>query len=292
MWYNIPYIGKGDLFLLNILFLILSTIGCAGCFALWSDLSLWWIFPVWIGLYVALTLLWAIFLCIASLFLPKKQLKKPIPFCTFMVGFGLDWLLSLLGIRVRWIGREKLPDEPCVIISNHISDFDPMILLGTMRDRKLVYISKESNFRIPVVGPFIHGAGFLSIDRDNALRAVRTLGAAGEKMKQYGVDVGIYPEGTRSRTGKLLRFKKGAFVLAQKANAPIAILVTRGTEKMFQRILTPGLVQTELEVIEILDSQTVQSMSVEELMLYTRNVIAKAIGQPVEEPKASSSEKE
>lgn len=278
--------------MLNILFLILSTLGCAGFFLLLPDLSLWLILPVWLGLYIALTLLWVIFLCIASLFLPKKQLKKPIPFCTFMVGFGLDWLLSLLGIRVRWIGREKLPDEPCVIVSNHISDFDPMILLGTMRDRKLVYISKESNFRIPMVGPFIYGAGFLSIDRENALRAVRTLGTAGEKMKQYGVDVGIYPEGTRSRTGKLLRFKKGAFVLAQNANAPVAILVTRGTERMFKRILTPGLVKTELEVLEVLDSKTVQGMSVEELTLYTRNVIAKALGEPLEEMKTSSSEKD
>ena len=180
--------------MLNVIFLILSTVGCGATYLLSDGLSPWWILPIWLGLYVGLTLLWALFLVVSALFLPKKTPEKPIPFCSKTIRFGLDWLLSLLGIRVRWIGQEKLPDEPCVIVSNHVSDFDPMILLGTVRSRNLVYISKESNFRIPIVGAFIRGACFLSIDRDNALRAMRTLGTAGDKMKQYGVDVGIYPE--------------------------------------------------------------------------------------------------
>lgn len=274
--------------MLNVIFLILSTVGCGATYLLSDGLSLWWILPIWLGLYVGLTLLWALFLVVSALFLPKKTPEKPIPFCSKMIRFGLDWLLSLLGIRVRWIGREKLPDEPCVIVSNHISDFDPMILLGTMRSRNLVYISKESNFRIPIVGAFIRGACFLSIDRDNALRAMRTLGTAGDKMRQYGVDVGIYPEGTRSRTGKLLRFKKGAFVLAQRANAPIAILVTRGTENITKKILSPRPVRTELEVLEVLDAATVQSMTPDELASYTRGVLARELGQAVDEPKESS----
>lgn len=274
--------------MLNVIFLILSTVGCGATYLLSDGLSLWWILPIWLGLYVGLTLLWALFLVVSALFLPKKTPEKPIPFCSKMIRFGLDWLLSLLGIRVRWIGQEKLPDEPCVIVSNHISDFDPMILLGTVRSRNLVYISKESNFRIPIVGAFIRGACFLSIDRDNALRAMRTLGTAGDKMKQYGVDVGIYPEGTRSRTGKLLRFKKGAFVLAQRANAPIAILVTRGTENITKKILSPRLVRTELEVLEVLDAATVQSMTPDELASYTRGVLARELGQAVDEPKESS----
>ena len=274
--------------MLNVIFLIFSTIGCGVSYLLSDGLSPWWILPIWLGLYVGLTLLWVLFLVVSSLFLPRKTPEKPIPFCSGTIRFGLDWLLSLLGIRVRWIGREKLPDEPCVIVSNHISGFDPMILLGTMRSRKLVYISKESNFRIPVVGPFLRGACFLSIDRENALRAMRTLGTAGDKMKQYGVDVGIYPEGTRSRTGKLLRFKKGAFVLAQRANAPIVILVTRGTENITKKILSPRLVRTELEVLEVMNAETVQSMTADELASYTRAVLARELGQTADEPKEPS----
>ena len=274
--------------MLNVIFLILSTVGCGATYLLSDGLSLWWILPIWLGLYVGLTLLWVFFLVVSSLFLPRKTPEKPIPFCSGTIRFGLDWLLSLLGIRVRWIGQEKLPDEPCVIVSNHISGFDPMILRGTMRSRKLVYISKESNFRIPVVGPFLRGACFLSIDRENALRAMRTLGTAGDKMKQYGVDVGIYPEGTRSRTGKLLRFKKGAFVLAQRANAPIVILVTRGTENITKKILSPRLARTELEVLEVMDADTVQSMTADELASYTRAVLARELGQTADEPKEPS----
>lgn len=266
--------------MLNIIFWILAPIGCLITYLAVPTISPWWILPMILGNYLALVVLLFAIITLVWFFLPKKgTVKKPIPLCRFMIWFVMDWLMNAFGIRVTWKGKELLPPEPCVIVSNHLSDFDPMVLLAVTKTRKIVYISKESNFRLPLAGAYIRGAGFLPIDRENPLRAMRTLGEAGEKMKAYGVDVGIYPEGTRSKTGKLLRFKKGAFVLAQRAEAPIAIMVTRGTEKVGKNIKRLRPTKVEMEILEVLDRERVLAMTTDELAIYARDVIAKELGQ-------------
>jgi 1-acyl-sn-glycerol-3-phosphate acyltransferase len=266
--------------LLNVIFWILAPLGCLITYLAAPTLSPWWILPIVLGNYVALVVLLFAVITLIWFFLPKKgTVKKPIPLCRFMIWLVMDWLMNAFGVRTVWKGQDLLPAEPCVIVSNHLSNFDPIVLLSMARKRKIVYISKESNFRLPLAGAYIRGAGFLPIDRENALRAMRTLGDAGEKMKAYGVDVGIYPEGTRSKTGKLLRFKKGAFVLAQRAETPIAIMVTKGTENVGKNLKRLRSTKVEMEVLEILDRERVLSMTADELVIYARNVIAKALGQ-------------
>ena len=264
--------------LLNIIFLLLAALGTTVIYLLFPPISFWWLFPILLGTFVGVVVLYLLFLLIASFFLPrKKPIRKPNEFCRFMIWITMDWLMKLFRIRVTLKGRELLPTEPCVIVSNHRSDFDPMTMLAVLRERKLVYISKESNFKIPIVGCFIYHAGFLAIDRNNARRALRTLSGAAEMMTRIGVDVGIYPEGTRSRTGKMLRFKSGAFVLAQSANAPVVVLATKGTEQISKRAPFRRT-HVEMEVLEVIDAARVQSMSTDDLCTYTHDLIERHVG--------------
>lgn len=264
--------------LLNMLFFLLAALGTAGVYLLFPTVSLWLILPILLGAFVGVIVLYLVFLFIASLFLPrKKTIQRPNEFCRFMIWLTMDWLMSLFRIRVTLEGAEKLPDEPCVIVSNHRSGFDPMTMLAVLKKRKLVYISKESNFKIPIVGGFIHHAGFLSIDRNNARRALRTLSGAAEMMTRIGVDVGIYPEGTRSRTGKMLRFKSGAFVLAQSAHAPVVVLATTGTERIPKNVPF-RTTRVRMEVLEVIPADRVQSMSTDDLCTYTHDLIERTVG--------------
>ena len=91
-------------------------------------------------------------------------------------------------------------------------------------------------------------------------------------MKRSGVDVGIYPEGTRSKDCKLLRFKTGAFVLAKKAEAPIAIMAVKGSELVKDRAPFRRTVVVT-EVLEIIDSKTVAELSSDELSEKCRSKI-------------------
>lgn len=264
--------------LLNILFLLIAALGTTGTYLLFPTVSLWLVLPILLGAFVSVVILYVVFLFVASLFLPrKKKIQKPNGFCLFMIRLTMDWLMSLFRIRVTLEGVEKIPQEPCVIVSNHRSDFDPMAMLAVLRNRKLVYISKESNFKIPIVGNFIYHAGFLSIDRNNARRALRTLSGAAEMMMRIGVDVGIYPEGTRSRTGKMLRFKSGAFILAQSAHAPVVVLATTGTEKISKNVPL-RTTRVRMEVLEVIDADRVGAMSTDDLCTYTHDLIERSVG--------------
>ncbi len=263
--------------MLNVVFLILSAMGTLGIYISVPTVSAWWILPVWLACYIGAVFCHCLLICVSSIFLsPSKPIRKPSRFCRFMIPFTLEWVLKLFRVRITIEGDEKIPDVPCVIVSNHLSNFDPLAMLVALRRRNLVYISKDANFRLPFVGNYINNAGFISIDRANGVRAKRSLELAAERMTEIGVDVGIYPEGTRSKTGKLLRFKSGAFYLAQMAHAPIVILTTTGTADV-RRNFPLRKTSVELRIREVIDAETVASGTVEALCAYTEKVVEGAL---------------
>ena len=262
--------------MLGALFLILAAVATAGIYlgVGVSSLSLWWSLPILIGCYLGVIVLYFVFLIIASLFLPskKKPIKKPNAYCRFMIVLTMRYLMGLLRIRLRFHCDRELPQEPCVVISNHISAIDPLTLLATLKKRNIVYICKESVLRIPLVGRYIYNAGFVGINRENGMKALRTLHRAAEEMKTTGVDVGIFPEGTRSRTGELLRFKTGAFVLAKNAQSPIVVMTTTGTDRVFKRFPWRST-RVELKVLDVIGRETVEALSADELCEQARAII-------------------
>lgn len=251
--------------MLHYLFCLISLIATLALYLGVPTVSAWWALPIALGFFVAAILLYLIFLIVSTLFLlSKNPIEHPNRFCRFFIWLTMDWLMILFRVRVELRGAEKLPVEPTVMVCNHRSNLDPMTMISVMRHRPLVFISKEANFKIPIVGPFIRHAGFISIDRENGMRAYRALSSAAEQMRQSGVDVGIYPEGTRSKDCKLLRFKTGAFVLAKKAEAPIAVMAVKGSEQVKERAPFRRSVVV-IEVLEIVDRDAVASLSTDEL---------------------------
>ena len=235
-----------------------------------------WIVPVCVGTYVALNALFFLGLWFSTIFLPKKDpIDKPRNFYG-IIQFVCDWAMTCLRVKIRFDGMEKFPNEPFVLVSNHISNFDPMVVLAKVKGRKIAFISKPSNFKIPVAGPYTHNAGFLAIDRQNAMRAMRTIKRAAELVVSEQMIMGIYPEGTRSKTGELLEFKEGAFLLAKRAKAPVVVITTKGTDKIAKRMVLRST-RVELNVIEIIDAETVQNMKLSDLSAHVRESIANAL---------------
>ncbi len=263
--------------LLHIFFTLCAILATKGLYLGVDSLSYWWILPLLIGFYFASIAVYLLALYMVSFFLPKKEpVEKPKKFCRFFIVKTMRYLIPFIGVRTKVIGREKLPEEPCVIISNHLSAFDPMVALAAFPERNLAYISKESNMKLPIVGSFIWHAGFHAIDRENGMKALRTLKHAATLIKSCGLDMGIYPEGTRSRTGELLEFKTGAFLLAKRADAPLVIMVTRGSERVTKNALRRKT-RVELEILEVLSRETVKSMSIDELADYCRRAVLEGL---------------
>lgn len=262
--------------MLTYIFLALSAIGSV-LLTFGTQIHWLWLLPIFVGVFAALNASFFLVLWFSTIFLPgvNKPIEKTRNFYG-IIWFVCDWICSLLRVKIDFKGMEKFPEEPFVLVSNHISNFDPVVVLAKVKGRKIAFISKPSNFKIPVAGPYTHNAGFLAIDRENAMKAMRTIKRAGELVVSEQMIMGIYPEGTRSKTGELLEFKEGAFLLAKRAKAPVVVITTKGTNQIAKNKMIKRS-KVELDVIEIIDKETVQSMKLGDLSAHVRESIANAL---------------
>lgn len=143
-----------------------------------------------------------------------------------------NWARSLLwaaGVRVEVAGIENvLRDAPQVFIANHQSIFDVFAMLAHL-PASIRFIAKQELGRIPVLAQAMRAAGHVFIDRQNRHGSGRTMRTAGERMKRENLSLGLFPEGTRSRDGRLGTFKKGAFLLAIETQVPIVPVCVNGS---------------------------------------------------------------
>jgi len=167
----------------------------------------------------------------------KREYGRDSKFYRWLLNSATAAMIKLLRIRVHSTGMEKLPQGQLVLfVGNHISNFDPILSWYAFRKWKLAFVSKPENFKIPFFGRIIRKCCFMPIDRENPRNAIVTINQAAKLLKKQEVSIGIYPEGTRNKSGELLPFHNGVFKIAQKANAPIAVLSVNGTEHIAKNI--------------------------------------------------------
>ena len=155
-------------------------------------------------------------------------------------------LTTLLYFPVKIHGLENLPDrsEPVVYVSNHESFLDIYTLFHVNRDFK--FISKTSNFFIPIIGWSMFLTGHVMINRVDRKSQIACLKECGNLLLN-GASVLFFPEGTRSKDGKMHAFKKGAFSVAAKAKVPVVPITLKGAGSLMpnkkEYLLYPGKVE-------------------------------------------------
>ena len=136
--------------------------------------------------------------------------------------------LKTMGIAPVYSGCEHAEGTaPRIFLSNHLSTLDIWVLVPVL-PLTTRFVSKRTIFWIPVLGQAMAVAGFIAIDRKDRSKAIRSLGRAVETIRQ-GASVILFPEGTRSRDGRLASFKRGSFHLALEAGVPIVPVAISGT---------------------------------------------------------------
>lgn len=205
-----------------------------------------------LGALLGVFLLYVLFLGVCALLVdPGKEYDKNSRFYRFLLDSAAAAAVKLCRIRVHISGIEKIPkDTKLLFVSNHRSNFDPIITWYALKRWKLAFISKPENFKIPFFGRIIRRCCFMPIDRENPRKAIVTVNRAARLLKKQEVSIGVYPEGTRSKTCELLPFHNGVFKIAQKAEAPVVVLSITGTERI-ARAAPFGTTDVYLDVLEV-----------------------------------------
>lgn len=151
---------------------------------------------------------------------------------------GVRWA----GVEVVVRGLENLrPGQNYIFMSNHVSNLDPPVLIPSVPGRCSVLVKKEL-FRTPILGTGMRQADLVPVDRADREAAIESVRAATNVLAK-GLHMIIYPEGTRSRDGRLLPFKKGPFHLAMDSGVPVIPVTILGTFESWPKTrfaLRPG----------------------------------------------------
>ena len=204
---------------------------------------------------------------------------------------GARMALWLSGVRIEVHGLEKIPrGRAAIYMPNHQSNCDPPAVITILPP--VLVLAKQEFFRVPVLGTAMIYRGFIPVDRKNRERAIAAVERAVASMKA-GNSFLAYPEGTRSRDGRLQTFKKGLFVMAIKAGALIVPISVSGARKIMAKghfVIRPGQVRITLHDPISAENYTFEERR--ELIHQTRQAILTGldpeewpVGEGVEESK-------
>jgi 1-acyl-sn-glycerol-3-phosphate acyltransferase len=150
--------------------------------------------------------------------------------------------VRIAGTRIELVGLDKLDSSGTYIfMSNHVSNLDPPALVP-MIPRRTSVLAKKEIWKIPILSKALDLAEIVPVERSNREAAIESIRRASEVMR-HGINMTIYPEGTRSRDGRLLPFKKGPFHLAAETGFHIVPITILGTYEMLPKgswIAKPG----------------------------------------------------
>jgi 1-acyl-sn-glycerol-3-phosphate acyltransferase len=149
------------------------------------------------------------------------------------------------GIRVRVEGREHVPaGTACIFMANHVSNLDPPGLIPRIPGRTAAF-AKRAIFNIPVFGYCMKLGEFIPVDRTGNRSSAQESVAAAKRILDKGLHITTFVEGSRSKDGRMLPFKKGPFYLANETGAPCIPVSVYGTESLMavgSFAIKPGIV--------------------------------------------------
>lgn len=211
----------------------------------------------------------AIMWCVLSLFaLPydkKKEYEKPSKWANFWLCEAMQYIDFHAGAKVKVNYHVNFPtDSRYLLVCNHLSKFDPMILAAIYKKDLLAFISKPTNFKIPIGGHFMKASCYLPIDRYDKLKSLEVMKRASELIESDKCSIGVFPEGTRSEDGKLGEFHEGVFAIAMKSKCPIVIMTVKGTENIHHNF-PKRRTKVVFDVLEVMNYEDYQSMIVKQI---------------------------
>ncbi|MBE5944439.1 MAG: 1-acyl-sn-glycerol-3-phosphate acyltransferase [Lachnospiraceae bacterium] len=145
--------------------------------------------------------------------------------------------LRIAGCKVDARGRDNIPDEPCLFVSNHRSYFD-ILLTHNYVGRPVGLVAKKEMEKAKLLNLYMEDIGCLFLDRNDIKQGLATINQAAEYIKM-GHSIILFPEGHRNQKDEFLPFKEGGYKMAEKAKCPIVPVAISGSDILLEQ--NPGM---------------------------------------------------
>jgi 1-acyl-sn-glycerol-3-phosphate acyltransferase len=179
---------------------------------------------------------------------------------------------------LRVVGRERIdPGATYVMVANHLSLLDILVLFRLFTHYK--WVSKIENFKVPFIGWNMSLNRYIKLRRGDRQSVVAMMHACEETLAA-GNSIMMFPEGTRSPSGRMRCFKPGAFELALKSGSPLLPIVIRGTSRALPKrgFVLQGRHEISITVLEPIPYEQFRHHSTEKLTLEIHDLFARELG--------------
>ncbi len=190
----------------------------------------------------------------------KKEFKKPSRFYRFLYKEGVDYICFHANISCRFKGKDLLPrGRRFVLVCNHRSKFDPILISKKCMKYDIAFISKHANFKIPMVNRIITALCYMPVDRDDPLQSLSIFKRASNYINNNICSVGVFPEGKRYIGDGLEGFHEGFFNLAIKNNVPLVVCTVKGTDQIVHNFPFKRT-KVKIEVLRIFEPEEINTL--------------------------------
>ena len=195
-------------------------------------------------------------------------------------------LLSLFSVKLTVNGMNKVPkDTNFILFQNHRSNVDPIFTDFVFRKYPMIFVSKDSLFKIPFFGKLIHHIGYVKLTRKAGMEDQKELNRGLRWVRAEECSLAVYPEGTRNKTypnPKLLELKSGTIDFAMNSGRPIVISIIHGTDKINEKLLLK-VHKIQIDVIGVIKPEDYANLTPTELTEKVSNMMLDGINNPLKD---------
>ena len=257
--------------------------GCLIAYLTGAFCSLAWLWAVpvsFLGLFLLLAGLAFLFLWyLAKRVDTEKPQEEYSNFYCKVLTCYIRSVLPVVGVHVHPQGLEKIPtDGRFMLVCNHCSNIDPVILLGYFPDSQLAFISKRENKDMFLVGKLMHKLLCQLITRENDREALKTIINCINILKEDKASIAVFPEGYIHDDRKFHHFRNGVFKIAQKANVPIVVCTMTNTADSISNLLHLKPSHIDLHLLEVIPAQELQGVNTAQIGQRIYDLMAADLG--------------
>ena len=266
--------------LLCLLSLVLSTVFNLILGAFDSYQWLWLLPLIALGcLLVLLTLAFLLLVIMASRVKLDQEQENESKAYRKVTEMYLEAALPVIRWDIKTKGMNKMPaDGRFLLVCNHVSLADPIVLLRVFSGYQLAFISKRENQTMFLIGKFMHKLLCQPINRENDREALKTIIKCIQILKENKASVAVFPEGYIHEDRKLHHFRPGVFKIAQKADVPIVVCTLKNTRHAISNLLHYKYNPIEASVLEVIPAAELKGQPTTEIAQRVYEIMAADLG--------------